>query len=825
MEINTPVTRIAGQHIYKNWANILARQQIIWVILIAVIGASIYFQTYNFNFTLDDNLYTNDNSAVKRGLKAAPDIFTHGTLNYFTHQPSNSGNYRPVSLFSFAVEYELFGEFNPKVGHTVNIVLYFLILIFTGLVLVKLFQTKKTPLLIPLLILLLYALHPIHTEVVASIKSRDSLLAAFFSFWSLYLYISYINNPGYLPKIFTALIFFIGLLAKEDGITFIAVFLLVSYVFYKRSFSRSLKDILPILLAAAAYLIIRTIVLEKPTGQGYTSGLNNIIYPLEGPERLATNLYVYLYYIKLLIFPSPLSWDYSFNQITPKSFMNGWVLLSVLFFVFLIIAGFKGITKRTILGFGILYYLSTFSVFSNFTPGITIGATIGERFLFLPSLGFTIILVYGLYLLARKINSNKAIPLALMILIPVSLLYSLKSFSRTKVWSDNLKLYQSGLLTAPESWRVHNNMAEHYRLLAAPSTLNADSISKSESERIRNYLLLAKDEYEKSFVIIKKQKDRPTVNQMNYADVMFRLGDTLSSKKAYEEIYKSKQNIFGVCFKLGFIAFNEKDYNTAINYYQKALTASSPDLWLTYKNLGASYLMNKDYPNSIKAYEKALELGKGEDISANLAFLYSRVGNTEKADQIQADQLQTQPVMVSDEEKNFTKWIREGKVAYDKGDYREAIRYFSQCEGLFQKYGGIVKHRDLINAWARSHLNLNETGPAKIIFNKVAEADPRNFYALQNLGFIAFEKEKNYPQAIEYFNRCLQSQSPDYYLIYSNLGSLYLIQNMPDKAIESFENSLKYGSSKAIIGNLYLLWKSKGNQEKMNYYQALLNKQ
>jgi hypothetical protein len=48
---------------------------------------------------------------------------------------------------------------------------------------------------------------------------------------------------------------------------------------------------------------------------------------------------------------------------------------------------------------------------------------------------------------------------------------------------------------------------------------------------------------------------------------------------------------------------------------------------------------------------------------------------------------------------------------------------------------------------------------------------------------------------------------------------------MPDKAIENFENSLHYGSSKTIINNLYQLWKLKGNEQKMEYYQALLNKE
>ncbi|MBD0287155.1 MAG: tetratricopeptide repeat protein, partial [Flavisolibacter sp.] len=550
----------------------------------------------------------------------------------------------------------------------------------------------------------------------------------------------------------------------------------------------------------------------------YDSVLNNVIYPLQGQERLATNLYIYLHYIRLLIFPFPLSIDYSFSQITPKTFGNGWVLLSFFFFLFLIIGAFKNLSKRTVIGFGILYYLITFSIFSNFFESITIGATIGERFMFLPSLGFCIVLVYGLYLLAKRINSTRITPIVLAVLIPVSLVYSIKSFSRTKVWSDNIALYKSGLKTAPQSWRIHYNLAEVS--LTQAQNLSADSSArKLKADSIKYWYQLAKKEYESAYKIIEGQTSIPFLLHLHYGDVLLPLEDTAGAKRAYQEAATSSPDLSSAWSNLGTVAYHQKDFVSAINYYRKALQAAAPDSFFLYASLGSSYMNLKDYPSAIQFFEKALQHGSDKRIATDLANLYATVGNQKKA-----GAPETTNTSVPDEQQYFRGLINAGMNAFNQADYRKAIKYFSQCEPFYYKNGGIAAFPDFLNVWAQSYLNVNDIGNAKATFSKVLREDPKNFIALHNLGFIAYQREKNYKQATEYLQRCLKANSPNYYSVYTGLGYLYSIQSMPDKAIESYESALKYGSSQDILNNLYQLWKSKGNQEKMDYYQALLTK-
>ena len=128
-----------------------------------------------------------------------------------------------------------------------------------------------------------------------------------------------------------------------------------------------------------------------------------------------------------------------------------------------------------------------------------------------------------------------------------------------------------------------------------------------------------------------------------------------------------------------------------------------------------------------------------------------------------------------------------------------------------------------LNKWANSYFNLNNFKKSQEIYNRSVEIDSSNYYALMNLGIIQFQY-KNYKKTNEYFLKCLQSEKPNLFLTYKNLGTSYLVLNKNDEAIESYENALKYGSAPDILKNLNILWIRKGDTEKATYYKNLLEK-
>jgi putative inorganic carbon (hco3(-)) transporter len=159
-------------------------------------------------------------------------------------------------------------------------------------------------------------------------------------------------------------------------------------------------------------------------------------------------------------------------------------------------------------------------------------------------------------------------------------------------------------------------------------------------------------------------------------------------------------------------------------------------------------------------------------------------------------------------------------ISYNKEEYDKAINYFQESLEGYHKIGGYEKFPDFLNSFARSHLNLNNISKSKKLFKNVLQEDPTNYYALHNLGFIAFNYDQDYLKAIEYFEKCLNTDQPDYFSTYRNLGTLYLITNQADQSIKAYEESLKYGNSQTIYRNLYLLYKAKKKEDKMNYYRS-----
>lgn len=98
------------------------------------------------------------------------------------------GSYRPISVISFRLNY-WFSGYNPWSYHLVNVILH---VVATGLVL-KLgdcLLCQKAARLSALL----FAVHPIHTEAVASIVGRAELIACVFYLASLLCYIKYCDH-------------------------------------------------------------------------------------------------------------------------------------------------------------------------------------------------------------------------------------------------------------------------------------------------------------------------------------------------------------------------------------------------------------------------------------------------------------------------------------------------------------------------------------------------------------------------------------------------------------------------------------------------------
>ena len=184
-----------------------------WIVILATCFI-LYGNTLTHDYALDDAIVITKNEFTKQGIKGIPDILQNDSFTGFFGEEKNlvtGGRYRPLSVITFSLEYELFG-LNPFVGHLVNVLLYSVLGILLFGFMLKIgtarFGKKETAVLLALLSSLFFIAHPLHTEVVANLKGRDEILALTFGLGSMLLCMNAIRKQRYANIIGAAILFF-----------------------------------------------------------------------------------------------------------------------------------------------------------------------------------------------------------------------------------------------------------------------------------------------------------------------------------------------------------------------------------------------------------------------------------------------------------------------------------------------------------------------------------------------------------------------------------------------------------------------------------------
>jgi hypothetical protein len=184
---------------FKNYSFLL-------MTIVFFVFANTLFNGYNF----DDNLVTNHHALTSKGVKSIWKIFT---TSYFTNNADITFGYRPITHLSFAIEHQFFGE-NTAISHFVNLLIYLVAVFNFFKILSNWFEPKS--LQWAFLAALLFGIHPIHSEAVASIKNRDELLAFMFLTFSLLQLNKYVIYQSWRNVGIAAIWFALGLLSKKS---------------------------------------------------------------------------------------------------------------------------------------------------------------------------------------------------------------------------------------------------------------------------------------------------------------------------------------------------------------------------------------------------------------------------------------------------------------------------------------------------------------------------------------------------------------------------------------------------------------------------------
>ncbi|HPK09394.1 MAG TPA: tetratricopeptide repeat protein [Saprospiraceae bacterium] len=588
----------------------------------------LYANTLNHEYTQDDAIVITQNEFTNQGISGIPKILGNDTfLGFFKSEEKlnlvSGGRYRPLSLILFSVEVQLFG-LNPFYGHLINVILYALLvlMIFKSLNLVlnyaQLYDdaTNKS---LSFLIALAYSAHPVHTEVVANIKGGDEILAMLFSMISFYYSWKFLISSKTKDVLVALFALFLGLLSKENSISFVFIIPMSMLLFSDFSFKEITRKASLLLIPAVAFVLIRMNIVKSALSEVPNELMNNPFLKIVNgqyihynfSEKLASIIYTFGEYLRLLLFPHTLTHDYYPMQVGLKSWGNPEVILTIMVIATLLYLVFSKRKKWPLFTFSILYFAASIFLMSNLM--FPVGTNMNERFLFMPSLGFSILTVLGFYKLYTKGNKNATIAIFTILII----LYSAKTISRNRVWHDDYTLFTTDVEVSTNSAKCQNaaggaildKMDKNDQNIINSESLRAEGHLKKAVEIHPNYaaahLLLGNAllyqgkhqeaiiEYETTLQLQPSNRDASSNLALAYRDYGKYLGEKKSDFSGAQNMllksYAMNPDDAETVRLLGVAYGVQNNHNKAVEYFEK-LVKMQPNSQGAYKNLRNAYM-------------------------------------------------------------------------------------------------------------------------------------------------------------------------------------------------------------------------------------------
>jgi len=420
-------------------------------LIVAVLALVTYANNLGHDWAYDDHEYIVNNDFVENPARIA-DIFS--TTYLYGVDGIQTGLYRPVTILSYALNAALTG-LRPSLFHLVNDLLHaansvlvlFVILSLTGGSNIAFFTA------------LLFATHPVHTEAVDNVVGRAELLAFLFSMLTLLFH----SMRGRRFRVYYPLslaCFMLALMSKEVAAALPVVILLLvvgeNLRGERKRIGSPAAGVAGYFAVLAVYMAVRHVVIAR---LGPVPGVMFSDNPLAGMpfmERLPTALAVLVKYLLLLLFPFRLSADYSYNQVPILESLFGIPALAGLAVVAgAVFALGRSANRSPVLYTGTLLLALPFLVFSNIL--FPTGTIMGERLLYTPSLGFCLLLAWGVrHMFVHRLNRPSA---ARWIVTAIVVFYGGRSFARNFAWKDNDTIFSATARTSPNSVKNSYNYA------------------------------------------------------------------------------------------------------------------------------------------------------------------------------------------------------------------------------------------------------------------------------------------------------------------------------------------------------------------------------
>ncbi len=505
------------------------------------------------------------------------------------------GNYVPLSIFSYAIDYKIGGGLNPKAFHTTNLLLH---LASSVVLFFFIYYLSSRRMMVAGITSLLFALHPMHVESVAWISERRDVLYTFFFISSLLAYLLYVDRRQTSNYYWSLLLFLLSLLSKGQAVTLAACIVLLDFV--RRD---SLKDKKLILEKIPFFILSLVFGIIAFRAQHSTPAVNSA--HLTFLQSFFIGFYTYSYYLFKAIIPIGLS-GYHPYPFKPEEGLPGYfyafpVLIGV--FAWLVFRYFKN--DRNIL-FGILFFSLTIFPVLQFLP---VGETIiSERYTYLPYIGLFWLIAYVAENAAKyKVTAGLSTVL-LPVVIGFILILTVITSMRVPIFKNSIAFWSDVIEKYPQDRVARNNRGYMYNEFGQPDLALADF----------NVGIATDPAYARLYV-----------NRGLSFEKMKRYDEALRDYAKSISLDSSEAQVF---INVGVIYTDVKGRpDIGIKYNRKALQRE-PDNFKAQMNMGISYYKSNRQDSAVYYYTQAMKFPHiGPEIYYFRALAYAAQNDFRKA--------------------------------------------------------------------------------------------------------------------------------------------------------------------------------------------------
>ncbi|NXF39166.1 TMTC3 protein, partial [Nyctibius bracteatus] len=774
--------------------------------LIVGVVAACYWNSLFCGFVFDDVSAILDNKDLHPSTPLK-NLFQNDFWGTPMSEERSHKSYRPLTVLTFRLNY-LFSELNAVSYHFLNLIFHVVVCV-VFLKVCKLFLDNRSSVVASFL----FAVHPIHTEAVTGVVGRAELLSSIFF---LAAFLSYTKSKGpdntivWTPIAVTVFLVAVATLCKEQGITVVGI-CCVYEVFIAQGYTlpmlldtavqilrgkgsipfsmlQTLLKLIVLMFSTLLLVVVRVQVIQSQLP--VFTRFDNPAAVSPSPARQLTFNYLLPVNAWLLLNPSELCCDWTMGTIPlVESLLDVRNVATLTFFCFLgtlivFSLRYPGDSSKTVLMALCLIVLPFIPASNLFFP---VGFVVAERVLYVPSMGFCILVAHGWKKLSNKSALRK---ISWVCLAAVLFTHALKTLHRNWDWESEYTLFMSALKVNKNNAKLWNNVGHALeneknferalQFFIQATQVQPDDIGAHMNVG-RTYKNLNKTkEAEESYMIAKslmpqiipgkKYAARVAPNHLNvYINLANLIRANESRLEEADQLYRQAISM-RPDFKQAYISRGELLLKMnkplkAKEAYLRALELdrTNADLWY---NLAIVYIELKDPTEALKNFNQALELNPTHKLALfNSALLMQESGDA----RLRLEAKQRLLHYVKEEPQDANGYFNLGMLAMDdKKDteaeawMKKAIRlqpnFRSALFNLALLYSQTAKElmalpvlEDLLRYYPdhtkglilKGDILMNQKKDivgAKMCFEKILELDPNNVQGKHNLCVVYFEE-------------------------------------------------------------------------------------